>query len=66
MRRIVTWLGWCLLALLALVGSGLLLADHLTPRATGAPSTALPTQPAQTAIDRELAPYLAIILIALN
>ncbi|CAM5475263.1 phospholipase D family protein [Rhodanobacter lindaniclasticus] len=53
------WLGWTVLALLLLVVSGLLLADHLTPRATGAPSSALPLQPAQTVIDRELAPYLA-------
>jgi cardiolipin synthase C len=59
MRRVMIWLGWGVLALLLLVLSGLLLADHLTPRATGAPSTALPLQPAQTAIDRELAPYLA-------
>ncbi len=59
MRRMMIWLGWGVLALLLLVLSGLLLADHLTPRATGAPGTALPLQPAQTAIDRELAPYLA-------
>ncbi|WP_082582829.1 phospholipase D family protein [Frateuria sp. Soil773] len=54
----IVWLGWGMLALLLLVGSGLLLADRLTPRATGTPSTALPVQPAQTTIDRELAPYL--------
>jgi putative cardiolipin synthase len=59
MRRIMIWLGCGVLALLLLAASGLLLADHLTPRATGAPSTALPLQPAQTAIDRELTPYLA-------
>ena len=59
MRRVMIWLGGGVLALLLLVLSGLLLADHLTPRATGAPSTALPLQPAQTTIDRELAPYLA-------
>ncbi|MBQ4853161.1 phospholipase D family protein [Rhodanobacter sp. B2A1Ga4] len=53
------WLGWGLFALVLLVISGLLLADRLTPRATGVPSTALPPQPAQTPIDRELAPYLA-------
>ena len=59
MRRVMIWLGWSVLALLLLMLSGLLLADRLTPRATGAPGTALPLQPAQTAIDRELAPYLA-------
>jgi putative cardiolipin synthase len=59
MRRIMIWLGGCLLAPVLLVASGLLLADHLTPRATGAASTALPVQPAQTQIDRELTPYLA-------
>ncbi|HTM29573.1 MAG TPA: phospholipase D-like domain-containing protein, partial [Rhodanobacter sp.] len=59
MRRVMIWLGWSVLALLLLMLSGLLLADHLTPRATGAPSTTLPLQPAQTVIDRELAPYLA-------
>ncbi|MDW2982257.1 MAG: phospholipase D family protein [Rhodanobacter sp.] len=53
------WLGWGLFALVLLMISGLLLADYLTPRATGAPGTTLPLQPAQTAIDRELAPYLA-------
>ncbi|KZC19513.1 MULTISPECIES: phospholipase D family protein [Rhodanobacter] len=53
------WLGWGLFALVLLVTSGLLLADRLTPRATGTPSTALPPEPAQTPIDRELAPYLA-------
>ncbi len=59
MRRIMIWLGACLLALLLLVVSGLLLADRLTPRATGMPSATLPVQPAQTQIDRELTPYLA-------
>ena len=59
MRRIYRWLGWGVLALVLLIGSGLLLADHLTPPATGAPGHALPLQPAQTAIDRELGPLLA-------
>ncbi|THD07119.1 phospholipase D family protein [Rhodanobacter lindaniclasticus] len=59
MRRVMIWLGCGMFALVLLVVSGLLLADHLTPRATGAPSSALPLQPAQTPIDRELAPYLA-------
>ncbi|MGV8961334.1 MAG: phospholipase D family protein [Stenotrophomonas sp.] len=48
-----------LAALLILVTSGLLLADRLTPRALGAPSNALPLQPAQTRIDQELKPLLA-------
>ncbi|MCE7032959.1 phospholipase D family protein [Lysobacter sp. GX 14042] len=51
------WLG--LLVPVLLVGSGLLLADHLTPPATGAPAHALPPVPDQTPIDRELAPLLA-------
>ncbi len=59
MRRTMIWAGWILLALLLLMASGLMLADRLTPRATGAPSSALPLQPAQTALDRELTPYLA-------
>ncbi|WEN14308.1 phospholipase D family protein [Rhodanobacter sp. AS-Z3] len=59
MRRIMIWLGWGVAALLLLVASGLLLADRLTPPATGTPSTSLPLQSAQTAIDRELSPYLA-------
>lgn len=45
--------------MVVLVGSGWLLADHLTPPATGAPSRALPVQAAQTELDRELAPLLA-------
>lgn len=53
------WFAWGLLALLALVVSGVLLADRLTPPATGAPSTHLPLRAAQTTIDRELAPRLA-------
>ena len=59
MRRAWPWVGAALVGLAVLVGSGLLLADRLTPRASGAPSHALPPQPAQTSIDRELAPLLA-------
>ena len=59
MRRMYRWLGWGVFGLVVLVGSGVLLADHLTPPATGAPGHALPLQPAQTEIDRELAPLLA-------
>ena len=47
------------LLLLLLVGSGLLLADRLTPAATGAPSTALPVAGSPTSLDAELAPLLA-------
>ena len=43
----------------ALSGSGLLFNEHLAPKATGAPGHALPLQPAETSIDRELAPILA-------
>ncbi len=59
MRRMYRGLGWGVLGLVVLIGSGLLLADHLTPPATGAPGHALALQPAQTEIDRELAPLLA-------
>jgi len=47
------------LALLALIGSGLLLADRLTPAATGTPSSVLPPGPLPTALEAELAPLLA-------
>jgi cardiolipin synthase C len=59
MRRWMRILGWGLLVLVLLVGSGWLLADRLTPAASGAPSHALPVQAAQTQLDRELAPLLA-------
>ncbi|MDQ2701640.1 MAG: phospholipase D family protein [Pseudomonadota bacterium] len=48
-----------LLALVVLVGSGLVFNEQLAPKATGAPGHALPVQPAQTQIDRELVPMLA-------
>ena len=53
-RRLLRWLGIALALLTLLVLSGLLLADHLTPKALGPHSSVLPPQPAQTAIDREL------------
>nr|WP_144898707.1 phospholipase D family protein [Luteimonas cucumeris] len=56
MRRLLAWGAFTLV--LAIV-SGILLADHLTPAATGAPSHVLPVQAAQTALDRELVPLLA-------
>ncbi len=60
LRRIAAW--GCF-SLAALIGSGLLLADHYTPQATGAPSTALPslthTASKATALDLELGPLLA-------
>lgn len=55
-RRIALWGAF---SLLALVGSGLLLADRLTPPNTGAPSYTLPLAADHTALDRELAPLLA-------
>lgn len=58
-RRGLRWLGLLVTVLALLVISGLLLADHLTPTSMGAASHVLPVQPAQTAIDRELAPALA-------
>ncbi|NLA68342.1 MAG: phospholipase D family protein [Gammaproteobacteria bacterium] len=50
---------WGGFGLLVLVGSGLLLADRLTPPNSGAPSHALPVAADHTALDRELAPLLA-------
>jgi putative cardiolipin synthase len=47
------------LALLGLLLSGLLLADRLTPVASGQPSVHLPVAGAATALDSELAPLLA-------
>ena len=57
--RVLRGFGMGVLVVIALVLSGWLLADHLTPPATGAPGHALPVQAAQTDIDRELAPILA-------
>jgi putative cardiolipin synthase len=59
MKRLLRLFGLVALLLTALVLSGLLLADHLTPRATGEPSRMLPLQVDQSEIDRELAPMLA-------
>lgn len=59
MQRMFRRLAWGLLSLAAIIAIGLLLADHLTPPASGAPSQVLALQPAQTGIDRELAPLLA-------
>lgn len=50
---------WGAFSLAALIGSGLLLANHFTPPANGAPSTALPVGADATELDRELAPLLA-------
>lgn len=58
-RRVLAIFAGTLLALVALVGSGLVFNEHLAPKATGAPGHVLPLQPAQTGIDRELAPLLA-------
>ena len=55
LRRLV----WIIpLALLLLIGSGLLLADHLTPAATGTPSHALPVGQPSTVLDHETTPLL--------
>ncbi len=59
MKRLARLLGIGLLVVAVLIASGLLLADHLTPRATGAASHVLPLQAEQTEIDRELVPLLA-------
>src|SRR5690554_6713636 len=58
-KRLKRILGWGLFTLAVMMGSGILLADHLTPQATGAPSHALPVQPGETLLDQELAPLLA-------
>lgn len=59
-RRIAAW---GLFSAAALVGSGVLLADRLTPPASGEPSAALPavahTDAKATALDREIGPLLA-------
>src|SRR5690606_27624054 len=52
-------LGWGLFTLAVMMLSGVLLADHLTPKATGEPSHALPVEGGQTLLDQELAPLLA-------
>ncbi|WP_058834413.1 phospholipase D family protein [Luteimonas abyssi] len=57
-KRLKKLFVWGLIALVILVTSGILLADHLTPQATGAPSHALAVERDATAIDRELAPLL--------
>jgi len=58
-RRLLRFLAYLLAFVLLLIGSGLLLGDHLTPKAVGAPSQTLPLQPQQTLIDRQLQPLLA-------
>jgi cardiolipin synthase C len=50
---------WGAFSLVALTGSGLLLADRFTPPANGVVSAALPVQADATELDRELAPLLA-------
>lgn len=58
-KRVRRILAWGLFTLLVMVLSGIVLADYLTPQATGEPSYALPAQPSQTLLDQELAPLLA-------
>src|SRR3546814_18273576 len=58
MSRIQRILARGLFTLVLLVLSGWLLADHLTPRAFGVPSHALPLQAAQTELDRETVPLV--------
>lgn len=48
-----------ILILVAAVIVGAILADRLAPAASGTPSTSLPVRPADTALDRTLAPALA-------
>src|SRR5690554_4479966 len=58
-KRLKRILGWGLFTLAVMMGSGILLADHLTPQATGEPSYSLPVEGGQTLLDQELAPLLA-------
>ncbi len=57
--RLLRFFAYVLGAVVLLIGSGLLLGDHLTPKAVGTPSHALPVQAGQTLIDRQLAPLLS-------
>ena len=50
---------WGTFSLAALIGTGLLLANHFTPPANGAKSHAMAVQADGTELDRELAPLLA-------
>lgn len=50
---------WGTFSLAALIGSGLLLANHFTPPANGDKSYAMAVQADATELDRELAPLLA-------
>jgi cardiolipin synthase C len=63
MKRFWRIARWGTFSLAALIGSGLLLADHYTPKATGAPGAALPflahSDKNATELDRELGPLLA-------
>lgn len=58
MTRLQRILAWGAFALVLMVGSGWLLAEHLTPPAVGAPSQALPVREGETALDREIAPLV--------
>src|SRR6185437_5295637 len=58
-RRLLRVAAIIIAALLLLVLSGLLLADHLAPQARGEASQVLPLQPAQTPIDRQMMPLQA-------
>ncbi|MCR6661804.1 MAG: phospholipase D family protein [Luteimonas sp.] len=58
-KRLKRIIGWGLFTLAVMIGSGILLADHLMPPATGVASHALPVVEGQTALDRELEPMLA-------
>ena len=57
-KRLRRILAWGLVALAVAAVSGVFLADYLNPPATGAPGYALPVRPAQTALDREIAPLV--------
>ena len=67
MRRVVAWriVRWMLagilvlLAVLAVLAGAVLLTDRTAPSSSGTPEYTMPLQPAQTEIDRELAPLLA-------
>lgn len=58
-RRVLRWVALLCIVLAGLVISGVILADRLAPRASGAPGYSLPVEDGRSAIDREIQPLLA-------
>lgn len=59
MRRVLRYLAVGLLVLLVALAGAVLMTSRRAPLPSGTPEYAMPLQPAQTEIDRELAPLLA-------